>query len=161
MSDDWKIIDNHKFEEIDKITEDVCKDVMQDAIFEGKKLYYKDFDRWNSLSDMIDKAYKNYITRSTPYDNIDRDFIKRKFLEQGGRCALTGIQFQNFRQGTQCWSTNPLSCSIDKIDSTKYYTRDNVRLVTTQVNFALNEFGEKMFDLLVDSRIEYRKINNK
>ena len=39
----------------------------------------------------------------------------------------------------------PFAPSLDRIDSSGGYTRDNTRLVCQAVNFALNAFGEDIF----------------
>jgi hypothetical protein len=41
--------------------------------------------------------------------------------------------------------TNPFAPSIDRINPSIGYTKDNIRLVCASVNFALNEFGEDIF----------------
>ena len=47
----------------------------------------------------------------------------------------------------------PTAMSIDKINSLKGYTKDNVRLVITAMNLALNEFGTDFFENMICSYI--------
>lgn len=76
--------------------------------------------------------------------SITRGFIEQLFRSNGGRCSLTGIEFDfNPPSGTRY---NPYSPSLDRIDNSKGYTPDNVRLVLTCVNIAFNQFGKEVFD---------------
>ena len=63
---------------------------------------------------------------------------------QKGSCALTNIEFSLDRLGRK--SKNPFAPSLDRIDSDKGYTKENIRLVCVIVNLALNNFGDNAFD---------------
>ena len=63
---------------------------------------------------------------------------------QKGSCALTNIEFSLDRLGRK--SKNPFAPSLDRIDSDKGYTKENIRLVCVIVNLALNNFGDDAFD---------------
>lgn len=66
-------------------------------------------------------------------------------------CALTGIRFQaDGIDGKRC---NPYAPSIDRIDNSRGYTSDNVRLVLTSVNLALSDFGVMHFDEICRARV--------
>jgi hypothetical protein len=63
-----------------------------------------------------------------------RDWLKAKV--DAGVCELTGTPFDfSGRKG------NPYAPSLDRIDSSKGYTRDNVRLVCFGLNAAMNVWG--------------------
>lgn len=47
--------------------------------------------------------------------------------------------------------------SIDRIDTTRGYTPDNVRLVCAAVNLALNQFGEGIFFRIVTSTARFQR----
>ena len=66
------------------------------------------------------------------------------YRAQGGRCALSGLQF-DLRSVGSGKARRPFAPSLDRIDSTGGYTQDNVRLVCQAVNFALNAYGEDVF----------------
>lgn len=51
-------------------------------------------------------------------------------------CALTGYQFSSLSK-----ERSPLSPSIDRIDSSKGYTPDNIRAVCHALNVGMNEWG--------------------
>ena len=59
-----------------------------------------------------------------------------------GYCELTGLKFDMNRVvDTQ---VNPYSPSVDRKNSTKGYTKENVRIVLSSVNSALGEFGDEI-----------------
>ena len=57
-----------------------------------------------------------------------------------GRCQVTGIPFSCIKINGS--SRRPYYPSIDRIDSKKGYTKDNIRVVTVAYNFACNEWGD-------------------
>lgn len=57
----------------------------------------------------------------------------------GGRCQVTGIPFEYPLR--EKGSRNPFAASIDRVDSTRGYSPDNVRLVISVLNLAMNEWG--------------------
>ena len=57
-----------------------------------------------------------------------------------GKCQLTNLPF-DLTQECNSWR-NPYSPSIDRIDSSLGYVKENIRVVLTSVNITLNEFGE-------------------
>lgn len=59
----------------------------------------------------------------------------------GGRCALSGLPF-NFQVCGNGQAKRPYAPSLDRVDRHQPYRRDNVRLVTTVANFAMNAWGE-------------------
>jgi hypothetical protein len=79
--------------------------------------------------------------------SVDPDLVAltfELFEAQGARCALTGIGFDLRVVGTG-QARRPFAPSLDRIDASAGYTRDNTRLVCQAVNFALNAFGEDVF----------------
>lgn len=75
---------------------------------------------------------------------LSTDFIVEMWEKQNGKCALTQIEFLIPQERTG-GKASPFAPSIDRIDSSKGYEKDNVRLVCVAVNYALNEFGEEIF----------------
>ncbi len=68
--------------------------------------------------------------------NINANFMLQMWLDQDGCCALSGIKM--------VWGggTGPRNISIDRIDATRGYYKDNVRLVC----HAVNSFRGQMSD---------------
>ena len=78
--------------------------------------------------------------------NLDVDVLMDLWIEQQGKCALTGVQMT---YGTpesgqaSCWS----NVSIDRIDSGAGYVVGNIQLVTQRVNRVKTDLS--MDDLIV------------
>ena len=107
------------------------------------------------LYDLLEAARGRAKNKSLPID-IDLEYLIDLYQQQNGKCKLTNIEFTfNTRQNGQHF--NPFNPSIDKIDSNKGYTQDNVRLVCVIVNLSLNEFGEENFKTMCQSYINNSK----
>lgn len=59
-----------------------------------------------------------------------------------GRCEITGLPFTLHKP--EGYRRRPYAPSVDRIDASKPYQDDNVRVVCVCVNYALNEWGEKV-----------------
>lgn len=90
----------------------------------------------------IEEAFIKETLRKTKYEASSRrnlhfslepsevfDILKK----QNGKCALTGWPLQYVRGGN-FGGRNPYGCTLDRIDNTKGYTKDNVQLVCCLVN---------------------------
>ena len=91
------------------------------------------------LNRLWSKSKENAATRNIAFDLTKRDVLEF-YRECSGRCAVTGIplDFGKRRKGERY----PWIPSIDRIDSTKPYTKDNARLVCVAANYAMNRWGE-------------------
>ncbi len=74
--------------------------------------------------------------KGVPFDLTWLDLVDL-YQQQGGLCALTGRRLEfghwDFRRDT---------LTVDRVIPALGYTRDNVRLVTFQANFAKNKFSD-------------------
>jgi len=87
------------------------------------------------INELISNAKKRAIKRGFEY-NLTKEYIAQLNDSQNGLCAYTGI--------TLNWDIDPIfnkqrKCpmdrvSLDRIDSSKGYTQDNVQLVTDFMN---------------------------
>jgi hypothetical protein len=79
----------------------------------------------------ISKDFFSIILRGAKHRNIDIDisieYIWELFVKQGGYCALTGLPI-GFSEKT---------ASLDRIDSNKGYTKDNIQWVHKDINVKL------------------------
>lgn len=102
-------------------------------------------------NDVTQNRYKE-LQKTTPQVNLSRAssqckrraggdistaFLLNMWIEQDGKCALTNLQM--------IWGggvVNSMNFSIDRIDQTRGYYKDNVRLVC----WCVNSFRQKMND---------------
>jgi len=88
--------------------------------------------------------------------NLDIEWLLDLFDNQYGKCLLTGLELDFITHPVSGSRYTPMSPSLDKINPEKGYTKDNVRLVCTAINIALNSFGEKHFEKLAKAFLEKR-----
>jgi hypothetical protein len=112
--------------------------------FHNKCTLCKDCAGKGYLSQWISNIKNRSKKKGWSFD-IDTSFIQELFEKQDGKCAITKIPFTfNFTKHKN-YKKDPFSPSIDRIDSSRGYTKDNVRIVCMVVNLALNEFGYEIF----------------
>ena len=72
--------------------------------------------------------------------HIEKSDIQRLYDEQGGLCAVTGLpmQFSALESGK-----NSYAVSVDRIDSSRGYYQDNIRLVCGRVNLMKMELSDE------------------
>lgn len=109
---------------------------------ETKYTYYK--SSTGRVTELLHAANRRAKDKQIPID-ITKEFITNLWAKQNNKCSLTHIEFQIPQERTG-GKASPYAPSIDRIDSNKGYTKDNVRLVCVAVNYALNEFGEEIFE---------------
>lgn len=115
-----------------------------------KELKYRQSRYYSSdLKNIISITYSNVKGRAKQYSlqfDLDKEFLLDLIKVQEQKCALTGLDFKYDPENVEVAHKRPFAPSLDRIDSTKGYTKDNVRFVCIIVNFALSEFGDKAFD---------------
>lgn len=77
--------------------------------------------------------------------DLDREWLLIKL--ENGRCELTGLPFVLSR-GTRVL-TNPYAPSIDRVDPSMGYTKDNCRVILWAMNACLGSWGEKELEKIV------------
>jgi len=112
-----------------------CSKLCVDRMLAGFK--YIQLSEWaeNLLFESIKRAKRKSIEHSIQPSDM-QEIVKRSGL----RCEVSGIQFE-FEQITRKGPHRPFSPSLDRIDSSKGYTKENTRLVCLAVNIAMNTWG--------------------
>lgn len=80
--------------------------------------------------------------RSWEFD-LTADWALNKAKDQGFRCSLTGLPF--FAESGAKSKVHPFTPSLDRIDCSRGYTKDNVRVVVWAINAMLLDWGEEVF----------------
>jgi len=78
--------------------------------------------------------------------NVTIEFIWELFLNQNRKCALSGVEI-GFKKSVKREKKRDETASLDRIDSLKAYTEDNVQWVHKDINkmkwdFPVNRFLE-------------------
>lgn len=119
-----------------------CKDCQRERYYrERQKLFENDN---LALRYKLQQALKGTRRRSKEkniYNDLTLDYLMYLWEKQHGKCALTGIQMTyKFYEGRV--NTN---LSVDRIDSTKGYSKDNVQLVCMAANQMKNDLSMEEF----------------
>ena len=72
---------------------------------------------------------------------ITLDYIKELYSEQGGKCAITGIDIPVRYKKIDTSTLN--QASIDRIDNNKGYVIGNIQFVALGVNYMRNRFSSE------------------
>ena len=99
------------------------------------------------IKSIYNSAKKRAKQKGWMFD-ITHDFIRELNNKQNGRCAYTNIELNwdsGDRNGPTIKNVPINRASLDRIDSSKGYTKDNVQLVTSMVNFLKNNASEQDF----------------
>ena len=84
---------------------------------------------------------------------IDKFDVYEVGEQQDWLCAITKTPLEFTRGGTT-WQNNwcnPNSCVIDRIDSTKHYSKDNIQLLTHKANTWKSNFTNDELKFLSES----------
>ena len=87
--------------------------------------------------------------------SITIEFMWELFLKQDRKCALSGVDIY-FINGRDNRKSGTSTASIDRIDSSKDYTEDNVQWVHKDINFMKQELTDEKFINWCHSVSEYQ-----
>lgn len=113
--------------------------------------------RRSSLEETLKYVYQGAKSRAKKKGkdfNITLEFLYNLLKNQDYKCIMTGIPLQASKGGK-----DPYVISIDRIDSSKGYTKDNVALVTTIYNTCKNHYSIDNVIELCKGFIKTNKIN--
>lgn len=85
-------------------------------------------------SSLFTRMKHNAKTRQIPF-HISMKDIENLFIKQNGKCALTSLPISFIDK----------TASLDRIDSNKGYTKDNIQWVHKDINRMKNEYDMKYF----------------
>jgi hypothetical protein len=98
------------------------------------------------LTDAVKGARQRAKVRGLNFD-IDVDWVLAQAEKQRHRCALTGIPF--LAPVKSASSRSPFAPSLDRIEPSKGYTKDNLRIVVLAVNVMMLDWGCDLFERVV------------
>ncbi|MEM1040838.1 MAG: hypothetical protein AAGI12_15360 [Pseudomonadota bacterium] len=92
------------------------------------------------LKKALTRSRKRAESKSMAHD-LTIEWLVKTAKKQGNACSITKIPF--LLEDAKAKTLDPYSPSIDRIDSAKGYTKDNVRLVLFAVNVMFWDWGEE------------------
>jgi hypothetical protein len=98
------------------------------------------------------------IARRRGEDDFDLDLttLERLWHRQGGRCALSGLEFAN-ECFPKAFVKRPFAPSVDRIDTDDSHRVGNVRLVCVAVNFARGQWGDDVLRQVAHGIVEMER----
>lgn len=72
--------------------------------------------------------------------NITRDYAYSLFLKQNKKCAISGLDIK-FAENNQDYNKRNQTASLDRIDSSKGYIKENIQWVHKDINIMKNEYS--------------------
>lgn len=91
--------------------------------------------------------FEQYAIKKSNIFDITIEFVWSLYIKQNKQCALTGlpIDFENASGAGNRWRGLICTASIDRIDSKKGYTKDNIQLVHKDINIMKNQYEQDHF----------------
>jgi hypothetical protein len=107
------------------------------------------------------KIQSNAIKRGLSFD-LDIDYLWDLFLKQNKKCALTGVDI-NIVNATISKNHHLNTASLDRIDSSKGYEKDNIRWVHKTINHIKSDIDDNdliyLCHLIAKTNPIYTEIN--
>jgi hypothetical protein len=95
---------------------------------------------------IVNTQLKSGRTKQGIQYDLSSDEVIEIWEAQNGRCALSGVLMTHQRDGSYGDRTRKeFNASIDRINPSGPYTRDNVQLVATRVNTMKHTLSQDMF----------------
>lgn len=109
----------------------------------------KKYERPLTINSPFVRAYASIKNSKKHICTITIDDIREKYEAQNGLCALSGIKMYIPKKSSERNIKMPNNLSIDRIDSSKEYKKDNIQLVCLALNYAKNNFSNNdMIDFI-------------
>ena len=134
---------NKQIDEHQKIISETFSELNALRVVENKYYNTMDQNKLKFLQQNISRA-KSRGNKSWPME-ITKYMAYEVGESQNWKCAITGVELEFTRGGTyfrNMWC-NPNSCVIDRIDSSKGYTKDNIQLLTHKANMWKSDFSNE------------------
>lgn len=144
-----KYLEEHKEYFQRKGKENYHPEENHDRYMKTRDNYLARHDKYlRSVRGRLYSLFRSVRSRAKNKNSIDFDlnWLIEQYNKQNGRCLLTNIPFSLDRNTDGKRFYRPYSPSLDKINAKGDYTKDNVRLVLTAVNIALNQWGEDVYE---------------
>jgi hypothetical protein len=119
--------------------------ILPRLIPEGRRDRPRDHRKLLEILRSVRRAFASAKQRAAkkglPFD-LTEDWALEQIERQGFKCAVTGIRFL---ADPSSGRARPYTPSFDRIDNSKGYTIDNVRIVVFAANLMMLDWGEQVF----------------
>lgn len=88
--------------------------------------------------------FRNYSKKRKEGFNTTMEDVWNLYVKQDRKCALSGLPI-SFKNEANQRGLRRFTASLDRIDSTKGYTKDNIQLVHKDVNIMKNAYDQQHF----------------
>ena len=102
---------------------------------------------WRGYEEIPSSWFSRFKRYAKSDFDITMEYVWNQYIKQNKKCALSGmpISFQNDHPSGQKYIGRSCTASIDRIDSNKGYTVDNIQLVHKDVNIMKNAFNQEYY----------------
>lgn len=100
--------------------------------------------RYDLVANMLSNSKARAKRKGLEFD-LDKEFLLKLRDEQQNRCALSGVLLDWDHTKSSKRKCPDNRASIDRIDSSKGYTRDNIQLLADMVNRVKNNYTQDAF----------------
>lgn len=107
--------------------------------FCNRNCYLKNHKSENSDFLYLIRRLKTYCKKIKRDFDLDVDFLNSLWEKQNGTCPYTNYKMILYSNQ----KNNPYSASLDRIDSTKGYVKENVEFICLAINYAKNGFKKQ------------------
>jgi hypothetical protein len=142
--------------EQDDVNFNACKTAIIGLASTCKKCSKNNVKKWleSDIKNFIKKIYLsckhncNKRSKDLVFAITEEDILEL-YYKQDGKCALSGQILTKIALEDK--GVNKYNISIDRIDSSKGYTKDNIQLIGSIINIMKNDIKEEDFLLFVSS----------
>lgn len=114
-----------------------CRDCHQNRLLENKSKLETNNNLDTILKERLPRIKNRCIKKHLAFD-IDVDFLKQVYKNQGGKCYYTGDIMS-------LSTNNDLTLSVDRIDSSRGYIKGNIVLCSKITNLMKNDIPVEKF----------------
>lgn len=93
-------------------------------------------------------------SKNAPFD-LTSEWLLEQAEQQDFCCKLTGIKFYSAARAPG--RLDPYIPSLDRINASGGYTKDNVRIVIMAINMMMLDWGKEVFDGVISSYQKHQK----
>lgn len=137
-----------------------CANKMDNIRRKGSNFRASERKYRNTFKGFCKQSYNGAKARAKKYSlefDLPNDYFEALWLSQNGKCALSNRDMEHTSRSKTA-RANDYRASIDRIDSSKGYTVDNVRLICWYINeFKKDRSDEQLKGLVLELAEVFRK----